>query len=1832
MKIKVATSFSYRSDSRDGAERYISSAVTIEPDDDQSVEEYDDERALETTYTTNLTEKPCLPSGQELTKKFSDVALPEPRFMIIGKPCTGKTTLAKQLCKQFGCELVNATELIEENLRNQTEIGRTIQNIMVDGRDLDDEIVLRMLAEKLQSPNCIKNGYVLDGIPTHSENALSIERQLDFICALENPPVYVLDIKITNEELRGRWEDMKIDYKDGHLYPKESYDFNAQSLRPGSPVHPDFPLVDSDINERLLTRHEEISENLDQHFAFYDSKVQNKVDDFMSRYDPSSVISLDGHISPTERFEVTMNRLKTISNQSQDGTDTRSRTPVMNSERLQITDSMKASFKADKTLWIGHAPRLVVFGRPGIKKRILVKALCDTWDCEYVNVADIIQHQVVAKTPRGLEIISILSQGEQLPDEFLIEFLMERLSSPDCRQNGYIIEGLPTYGEDALSIKKQIEFLEQLYPEPYFWVVIRAPETGSLQARPTSFSSDICPGTPDYSCELSSLDEEIKRRLLVRREELPENLETLTRFYKERVEEPLGEFISRCAPKSVIWLDGTLSPYDLGLALIAAIRATIDECGLKASAPRPKNYLPTLAFPQEPNPDTDVLSSTRVVDSVGSFENVETPRSAVGGAVASEDTGSENRQMPTEYKGFAGEFHLRTQYRSTTSNASQISDTEQNRMATALGTMGSVPSILSKSSGGNDMAGQPNTSEVAIRTPALRRAPESEQQKCCCHCGARFAEMPDDILRARWESVKIDLESGILYTDTTYKLRSGSRHLVPTCCVTIPDDIGAPNGLPEEKRTLIKRFEELSESMDNNITFYHEVVEPQVREWLDKYHADNIISMDGDMDVNEIFYMLHQKISKILDNPNTPPRLLFMDKANSFVPGSCCRRCGARYTNLERQPDLWPDDPPRIAILGKPCTGKTTLARRLCAQWNCQLINATDLMQEHLNRNTATGQRIREILCSGADLSDHFVVNMLLEKLSSPGCTETGYVIDGIPTHSEKSHSIASQLDFLRSIVPPPDYLFVIEIPDAALRERWQTIRIDVADGTLYTTRMFGNLGRHPSQSRGRCTRHADFPELDDKTRQRLITRHEELPENLDRHFQFYNDQIAPQLREFIRQHNPAKLVILDGEQHADAMVNCFKALYTSHVRPRLEFASAAAYSYTTAEMVKLERVQRAATRMIAGLRGCCYTKRLHATGLFPESYRRVRGDICVRRILRGDMGSDLMEYFPLREQTRTRGHGLTLLKLSSTLLYKLNVMARNPNVPTAELFAEPPRPGHDRDMFCNCPHHNHMQVEPIAELWTDKPPRVLIVGKPCTGKTTLAKRLCAAWNCELINASEMIRHALETKSDLGRSIRENLVKGYDLNDHLILELLRQAINSPAAMSNGYILDGLPTHSEMVMSVPDQLQFLRKLENGPDYIIEIQMADDKLRNRWEAIRIDVADGTLYSRLNYDRPPAVQVNGRRTRHPDFPIIDEQTKDRLLTRHEELAENLDRHFEFYHQRIDEPLKQHIASHDPSMVVRVNGDLSPTQLFQSVLLRLSIMSRHPGVDTAVLFPTGSGESGEAEDSSHCECGDADGAGFGRNRMIWQQDVPRVMIVGNSCSGKTTLAKRLCKEWGCVLVNASELITQHLNNRTALGDQFSNILRSGKDLPDDLVLHMIHNKLISDECNEMGYVLDDFPTSSEKGLSIGRQLEMLNGLPFRPEFIIQINIPENDLRQRWEAMRMDIADGALYASNVTADTRSGSQAHPRFPTPTAKQPERLITRYEELTENVNLQNRFYQDYVQPQIAEFIQQYPKEFVITVDGTDSPANVFRSFLQSVQSDLNNIFREFSSRL
>ncbi|KER27288.1 hypothetical protein T265_05614 [Opisthorchis viverrini] len=71
-----------------------------------------------------------------------------------------------------------------------------------------------------------------------------------------------------------------------------------------------------------------------------------------------------------------------------------------------------------------------------------------------------------------------------------------------------------------------------------------------------------------------------------------------------------------------------------------------------------------------------------------------------------------------------------------------------------------------------------------------------------------------------------------------------------------------------------------------------------------------------------------------------------------------------------------------------------------------------------------------------------------------------------------------------------------------------------------------------------------------------------------------------------------------------------FQILDGAYVRPLLEYANQVVYSGRTKDVTLIERVQRAATRIVAGLKSVDYETRLAMPDLFLLEYRRLRGDL----------------------------------------------------------------------------------------------------------------------------------------------------------------------------------------------------------------------------------------------------------------------------------------------------------------------------------------------------------------------------------------------------------------------------------------------------------------------------------------------------------------------------------------------------------------------------------------------------------------------------------------------
>jgi adenylate kinase len=84
--------------------------------------------------------------------------------IFLGPPGAGKGTQAKELSRRFSAPHLSTGDMLREHVAQGTSLGQRAQPIMSRGELVPDSIVLRMVAERIERPDCT-HGFVFDGFP-----------------------------------------------------------------------------------------------------------------------------------------------------------------------------------------------------------------------------------------------------------------------------------------------------------------------------------------------------------------------------------------------------------------------------------------------------------------------------------------------------------------------------------------------------------------------------------------------------------------------------------------------------------------------------------------------------------------------------------------------------------------------------------------------------------------------------------------------------------------------------------------------------------------------------------------------------------------------------------------------------------------------------------------------------------------------------------------------------------------------------------------------------------------------------------------------------------------------------------------------------------------------------------------------------------------------------------------------------------------------------------------------------------------------------------------------------------------------------------------------------------------------------------------------------------------------------------------------------------------------------------------------------------------------------------------------------------------------------------
>ena len=110
------------------------------------------------------------------------------KLILLGAPGAGKGTQAEILSRELKIPTVSTGNMLRAAMKHDTPLGRKVKEYMDTGKLVSDEIVIELLSERLQEPDCA-NGFILDGVPRTLIQAEALEQagiRFDAAVAIES--------------------------------------------------------------------------------------------------------------------------------------------------------------------------------------------------------------------------------------------------------------------------------------------------------------------------------------------------------------------------------------------------------------------------------------------------------------------------------------------------------------------------------------------------------------------------------------------------------------------------------------------------------------------------------------------------------------------------------------------------------------------------------------------------------------------------------------------------------------------------------------------------------------------------------------------------------------------------------------------------------------------------------------------------------------------------------------------------------------------------------------------------------------------------------------------------------------------------------------------------------------------------------------------------------------------------------------------------------------------------------------------------------------------------------------------------------------------------------------------------------------------------------------------------------------------------------------------------------------------------------------------------------------------------------------------------------------
>lgn len=132
------------------------------------------------------------------------------------------------------------------------------------------------------------------------------------------------------------------------------------------------------------------------------------------------------------------------------------------------------------------------------------------------------------------------------------------------------------------------------------------------------------------------------------------------------------------------------------------------------------------------------------------------------------------------------------------------------------------------------------------------------------------------------------------------------------------------------------------------------------------------------------------------------------------------------------------------------------------------------------------------------------------------------------------------------------------------------------------------------------------------------------------------------------------------------------------------------------------------------------------------------------------------------------------------------------------------------------------------------------------------------------------------------------------------------------------------------------------------------------------------------------------------------------------------------------------------------------------------------------------------------------------------------RMILLGPPGAGKGTQATFLTKHFGIPQISTGDMLRAAVKAGTPLGLEAKKVMDAGKLVSDDIIIGLVKERLTQPDCAK-GYLFDGFPRTIP-------QAEALRDAGVHIDFVLEIDVPAEDIITRMSGRRAHLASGRTY------------------------------------------------------------------------------------------------------